>query len=125
MTFQDAVLIEVYPLKMTIDIGGIYKSSLLHAFRPSTEHFKSCVRNRIAIELVPVPVKPPSERRVVLEPPWISHFLEANSKFRDWRVCFPETFIPSKIRQTGIYTETGTCPNEHGISLPYYFSCLI
>lgn len=86
-----------------------------HPAGPFTEDLKTRVRLRGAIEVQPMAVEAPGQRRIVLEPVRIGEGLKSQTQPGVRRIRLPESLGAPEVRQAGVHAHAGAGPDEQCI----------
>src|SRR5439155_21845647 len=104
----DTLRIKPGTLKLAIDIGSENECSASHPPSPGLQELEALMRLRRAVEIEPMAVKAPSERRIAGKPLRVRQGRKAESEFLVRRIGTPEPLVAPKIGQAGIDRHAGS-----------------
>ena len=99
VALMDETFREAGPLELTVDVAGEDEAPKRHLFGPAPQNGKTIMGNRPPVEVEPVAVEAPRERRVGLERARGCHFREVQALLAQSRIGLPESGIPAEVRQ--------------------------
>jgi len=97
MALHDPLRIETCFLEGTIDVTGEHEGGMLHLVCKPAENIEPCMGSRRPVQVEPMAIEPPGQRRIVLKPTRVSHVRESQTQVPVRRIGIPESLVPTEI----------------------------
>jgi hypothetical protein len=123
MAFNNLVFVESCFLKLVINIARKYKviTCLLiissHLLSHLKQQIKACMRHSIFIRIIPMAREEPEFLRIILKELRISSLLKSHLSFSEVRICFPQSYIASEVRQSRVNAHASSSCDKQSFAL--------
>jgi hypothetical protein len=114
---HDARLVEARFLELAVYVRRVHERAVLHPRSPPPQRGEALVRHGSTVELEAVPVEPPGEGRIAVEPAGVGHRGEVEAELLVERISAPEALGAAEIGEARVDAHARAGADDERVSL--------